>query len=63
LSQAAVTSVTVAAYTIPTDAPEADGTFAWTSTTLVLVEVGAGGKIARRPVRPQPCHGCRGDAF
>jgi L-alanine-DL-glutamate epimerase-like enolase superfamily enzyme len=45
LSQAAVTSVTAAAYTIPTDAPEADGTFAWTSTTLVLVEVGAGGRF------------------
>ena len=25
------------AYTVPTDAPEGDGTFAWTSTTLVLV--------------------------
>ncbi|NUR95696.1 MAG: mandelate racemase [Kribbellaceae bacterium] len=31
------------AYTIPTDAPEADGTFAWDSTTLVLVEVSADG--------------------
>jgi L-alanine-DL-glutamate epimerase-like enolase superfamily enzyme len=44
LSQAAVTGVTVQAYTIPTDAPEADGTFAWTSTTLVLAEISAGGK-------------------
>jgi L-alanine-DL-glutamate epimerase-like enolase superfamily enzyme len=26
------------AYTVPTDAPEGDGTFAWTSTTLVLVQ-------------------------
>nr|WP_202420197.1 enolase C-terminal domain-like protein [Actinomadura rayongensis] len=26
-----------AAYTIPTDAPEADGTLSWTATTLVLV--------------------------
>jgi L-alanine-DL-glutamate epimerase-like enolase superfamily enzyme len=25
------------AYTVPTDAPEADGTFAWASTTLVVV--------------------------
>ena len=32
------------AYTIPTDLPEADGTFAWESTTLVLVEVEAGGE-------------------
>ena len=31
------------AYTIPTDAPEADGTFAWNSTTLLLVTVDAGG--------------------
>jgi L-alanine-DL-glutamate epimerase-like enolase superfamily enzyme len=31
------------AYTIPTDAPEADGTFAWTSTTLVVVEAEGGG--------------------
>ena len=31
------------AFTIPTDAPEADGTFAWTSTTLILVELSAGG--------------------
>lgn len=31
------------AYRIPTDAPEADGTFAWDSTTLVVVEVEAGG--------------------
>jgi len=27
------------AYTIPTDAPEADGTFAWNSTTLIVVEL------------------------
>lgn len=33
----------VTAYTIPTDAPEADGTFAWEQTTLVLVELEAGG--------------------
>jgi RimJ/RimL family protein N-acetyltransferase len=32
----------VSAYTIPTDAPEADGTLEWTSTTLVLVEANAG---------------------
>jgi L-alanine-DL-glutamate epimerase-like enolase superfamily enzyme len=34
----------VSAYRIPTDAPEADGTYAWTSTTLVLVEAAGGGK-------------------
>jgi L-alanine-DL-glutamate epimerase-like enolase superfamily enzyme len=31
-------------YTIPTDAPEADGTIAWDSTTMVLVELEAGDK-------------------
>lgn len=34
----------VAAYTIPTDFPESDGTLEWDSTTLVLVEAGAGEK-------------------
>ncbi|MGZ3667593.1 MAG: enolase C-terminal domain-like protein, partial [Ktedonobacterales bacterium] len=29
--------VEVSAYSIPTDAPEADGTYAWSATTLVLV--------------------------
>ena len=43
LSEAVVERIAVSAYTIPTDAPEADGTYAWTSTTLVLVEVTAGG--------------------
>src|SRR5690242_2987292 len=33
----------VSAYTIPTDAPESDGTIAWDSTTIVIVEAGAGG--------------------
>jgi L-alanine-DL-glutamate epimerase-like enolase superfamily enzyme len=38
-----VAAVHAAAYTIPTDAPESDGTFAWEQTTLVVVEVeGAG---------------------
>ncbi len=41
---AALKSVSARAFTIPTDAPEADGTFAWNSTTLVLAEVKAGGK-------------------
>jgi L-alanine-DL-glutamate epimerase-like enolase superfamily enzyme len=33
---------TVGSFTIPTDAPEADGTFAWDSTTLVVVELDCG---------------------
>jgi L-alanine-DL-glutamate epimerase-like enolase superfamily enzyme len=36
-------SLRASAYTIPTDLPESDGTFAWESTTLVVVEVQAGG--------------------
>jgi L-alanine-DL-glutamate epimerase-like enolase superfamily enzyme len=36
--------ITPSAYTIPTDAPESDGTIAWDSTTLVLVHIDAGGK-------------------
>ena len=34
----------VSAYTVPTDAPESDGTIKWDSTTLVLVETTAGSK-------------------
>ena len=39
-----ITKGKVAAYTVPTDAPEADGTFSWSSTTMVLVSLGAGGE-------------------
>ncbi|WP_042402419.1 enolase C-terminal domain-like protein [Streptacidiphilus carbonis] len=35
--------IDVAVYTVPTDAPEADGTIAWTSTTMVLVQAVSGG--------------------
>lgn len=35
----------VAAYKIPTDFPEADGTYAWKATTLVTVHVRAGGRV------------------
>jgi L-alanine-DL-glutamate epimerase-like enolase superfamily enzyme len=31
------------AFTIPTDAPEADGTFSWDATTVVVVQARAGG--------------------
>lgn len=43
-AQAPVTRVTASAYTIPTDAPEADGTIAWDSTTLIVCQVEAGGE-------------------
>jgi L-alanine-DL-glutamate epimerase-like enolase superfamily enzyme len=39
-----VESVRARAFTVPTDAPEADGTLKWSSTTLVLIEVSAGGQ-------------------
>jgi len=39
-----VETLTAAAYTIPTDAPESDGTLAWDSTTLVLVTAHAAGE-------------------
>ena len=43
-AEAPVTAVKAAAYTVPTEGPEADGTFSWDSTTLVLVQAAAGGK-------------------
>lgn len=39
-----VESVDVSVFEIPTDRPEADGTLAWTSTTIVVVEVRVGGQ-------------------
>jgi L-alanine-DL-glutamate epimerase-like enolase superfamily enzyme len=41
-SSAAVERLDVAAFTIPTEGPEADGTLAWDSTTLVLVAACSG---------------------
>jgi L-alanine-DL-glutamate epimerase-like enolase superfamily enzyme len=43
-SSAAIESVEVAVYRVPTDLPEADGTFAWDSTTIVIVQIAAGGE-------------------
>jgi L-alanine-DL-glutamate epimerase-like enolase superfamily enzyme len=40
-----IRSGTARAYTIPTDAPEADGTIAWGSTTIIVVELRAGDVI------------------
>ena len=37
--------IDVSAYKVPTDCPESDGTYPWEATTMVLVEVQAGGKI------------------
>ena len=38
MTDAPVDAIDVAAYTVPTDAPEADGTSSWDSTTMVLVQ-------------------------
>jgi len=43
-SNTSINRVDVAAYTIPAASPEADGTIAWNETTLVTVDVYAGGK-------------------
>lgn len=42
---AGIDSVRTAVYTVPTEAPEADGTFAWDATTVVLVSLRAGGVV------------------
>lgn len=42
---APIREVSTAAYTIPTDLPEADGTLDWDSTTLVLVQVRAADRV------------------
>jgi L-alanine-DL-glutamate epimerase-like enolase superfamily enzyme len=43
-SKASISASRVSVYTVPTDAPEADGTFSWHSTTMVLVHIEAAGK-------------------
>ena len=37
-----IDSLDISVYTVPTDAPESDGTLAWDSTTVVVVEPRAG---------------------
>jgi L-alanine-DL-glutamate epimerase-like enolase superfamily enzyme len=40
-----ISRLEASAYEVPTDAPEADGTLEWDSTTLVLVEARAGDEV------------------
>jgi L-alanine-DL-glutamate epimerase-like enolase superfamily enzyme len=40
-----IESVRAQAFTVPTDRPEADGTIAWNSTTLVIAEIAGGGNV------------------
>ena len=42
-AQHPITAIESAAYTVPTDKPESDGTFEWSSTTIVIAEVTASG--------------------
>jgi L-alanine-DL-glutamate epimerase-like enolase superfamily enzyme len=42
--EAPLRHISAAAYEIPTDAPEADGTLEWDRTVLVVVEIEAGGQ-------------------
>ncbi|MGH7075454.1 MAG: enolase C-terminal domain-like protein [Stellaceae bacterium] len=44
MPEAAIAHIIARAYEIETDAPEADGTLEWDRTTLVLVEIEAGGE-------------------
>ena len=39
----AIGHVAARAFEIPTDQPEADGTLSWDKTTIVVVEIAAGG--------------------
>jgi L-alanine-DL-glutamate epimerase-like enolase superfamily enzyme len=43
-AEGSIDRVNLSAYTIPTDAPEGDGTLRWDSTTLVLCEIWADGQ-------------------
>lgn len=43
VTDAVVEALDVSVFTVPTDAPEGDGTLTWNSTTVVLVEARSGG--------------------
>jgi len=40
----AIERLDVSAYTVPSDSPESDGTYAWDKTTIIVVEVYGGNK-------------------
>ncbi len=44
-SEISVQEVDISTYTIPTDAPEGDGTLQWDTTTLIVCRIHAAGKI------------------
>jgi hypothetical protein len=41
-SEAKITHTGLRVFAVPTDAPEGDGTFEWSRTTMVVVEVASG---------------------
>src|SRR5690242_20687782 len=43
VADSVIKTLDVSAFTVPTDLPEADGTYQWNSTTLVVVEATAAG--------------------
>jgi L-alanine-DL-glutamate epimerase-like enolase superfamily enzyme len=43
--EAPIRQIDVSAYTVPTEAPESDGTLIWNATTIVIVEAHGGGKV------------------
>lgn len=45
MSEPKIDRVEARVYTVPTDEPEADGTIAWDSTTMVLVQVHSGSTV------------------
>ena len=49
-----IEKIDVSHYVIPTDFPESDGTLAWDSTTLVVVDVTAGTDLGRGIRMPTP---------
>jgi L-alanine-DL-glutamate epimerase-like enolase superfamily enzyme len=44
VKDASIGTITAQTFTVPTDAPEADGTASWDATTLVVVHVGSEGR-------------------
>ena len=51
----AVEHLSASAYTVPTDEPESDGTLAWDSSTIVVVEVQGGDeRDSATRMAPQP---------
>ena len=45
MSDPQIRKIEINAYTIPTDAPEADGTLEWNATTLIVAELTAGNLV------------------